>query len=355
MGQWPRHAVARPLSRIDRRGVTGGFLRARCPLLRGSTAIWTSSPGGRLVLYSQLGGDRSRARAELADADVAITTSYCPDAIPAGAPHAGFQRAAGFLRSRYAGHLLPGWMPANRCPYLPEGGLGEFDLVLSYTGGDGPRATPVSGSARAASRRSTGVSIPPSIAPPTSPSTYRAHLSYLGTYAADRQPGAGAALHRPGTATSGAAVSHRRSAVPAEFPVDAEHLLRPAPSARRAPRLLLLLPADAERHPPRDGRRWDTARPAGSSRLPPAVRRSLSDSWVGAGRVLRARSRDPDRARTTDDVIARWTCSDARAAARSVAPRANGCSTSTPPRIVRGNSSTLFQEALCAPGRGLKL
>ena len=41
-------------------------------------------PGGRLVLYREWEDALSTAQAELSGADVAMTTSYCPDAIPAG-------------------------------------------------------------------------------------------------------------------------------------------------------------------------------------------------------------------------------------------------------------------------------
>jgi spore maturation protein CgeB len=71
--------------------------------------------------------------------------------------------------------------------YLPEDGLGDFDLVLSYTGGRaleelrtrlGARhVAPLYGSVDPEAHRPS----------PASDDLPRGHLSYLGTYAADRQ------------------------------------------------------------------------------------------------------------------------------------------------------------------------
>jgi spore maturation protein CgeB len=43
------------------------------------TGTCTNSGGGELVLYSDWGSIRRRAGEEIADADVAMVTSYCPD------------------------------------------------------------------------------------------------------------------------------------------------------------------------------------------------------------------------------------------------------------------------------------
>src|SRR5207249_4623121 len=70
--------------------------------------------------------------------------------------------------------------------YLPERCLGDFDLVLSYTGGEAleelrqklhaQRVVPLYGS------------VDPEIHQPVAPvETYRADFSYFGTYAEDRQ------------------------------------------------------------------------------------------------------------------------------------------------------------------------
>jgi dTDP-glucose pyrophosphorylase len=70
--------------------------------------------------------------------------------------------------------------------YLPPEGLGEFDLVLSYTGGDALTEL----RARLGARRVAPLygSVDPAVHRPQAPSeAFRADLSYLGTYAGDRQ------------------------------------------------------------------------------------------------------------------------------------------------------------------------
>ena len=73
-------------------------------------------------------------------------------------------------------------------PYIGPRGLRDFDLVLSYTGGpalDGLRAAARRAARR---RRSTGTSIREVHRPRRAARrAIAADLSYLGTYAADRQ------------------------------------------------------------------------------------------------------------------------------------------------------------------------
>jgi spore maturation protein CgeB len=71
-------------------------------------------------------------------------------------------------------------------PYLPAGGLGDFDLVLSYTGGTALEEL----KQRLGARRVAPLygSVDPRVHYPVPHvDRYRAHLSYLGTYAEDRQ------------------------------------------------------------------------------------------------------------------------------------------------------------------------
>jgi spore maturation protein CgeB len=129
---------------------------------------------------------QSQALRDIADADVAIVTSYCPDAIAATAV---VVQGRNVLRVFYdldtpvtLARLRRGEWP----PYIGPHGLSEFDLVLSYTGGHvldelrdrlGARLTlPLYGH------------VDPQVHRPADPvEHYRADLSYLGTFAADRQ------------------------------------------------------------------------------------------------------------------------------------------------------------------------
>src|SRR5205085_9148021 len=72
-------------------------------------------------------------------------------------------------------------------PYIGPRGLADYDLVLSYTGGASLTALTELLAARTALPLYR--SVDPSAHQPVSPSPlFDAHLSYLGTYAAARQP-----------------------------------------------------------------------------------------------------------------------------------------------------------------------
>jgi spore maturation protein CgeB len=81
--------------------------------------------------------------------------------------------------------------------YVPSEGLADFDLVLSYTGG----ATLTALQDRLGARRTAalyGHVDPDAYRPVAADERFTADLSYIGTYAADRQGGCGGAVHRPG-------------------------------------------------------------------------------------------------------------------------------------------------------------
>ena len=153
----------------------------------------TDVPGARLVLYSSWADVRATARQELAGCDVAMVTSYCPDGPAASAL---VLDAPVPLRAFYdldtpitLGRLARG----EAVEYLPDGGLGDFDLVLSYTGGraldaladelGARRVAPLYGCVDPAVHSGGGAD-----------ARFAADLSYLGTYAADRQAGVDALL-----------------------------------------------------------------------------------------------------------------------------------------------------------------
>jgi spore maturation protein CgeB len=143
-------------------------------------------PGGRLVLYGAWEDVRVRAGSELADADVALVTSYCPDAVAAAEV---LLDAAAPVRVFYdldTPVTLARIRAGVTVPYLTARGLADFDLVLSYTGG----AALAELGDRLGARRVAPLygSVDPEIHRPVSPlERFRADLSYLGTYAEDRQ------------------------------------------------------------------------------------------------------------------------------------------------------------------------
>jgi spore maturation protein CgeB len=140
--------------------------------------------GGRLALYRDWDEIIPEAKRELAGADAAMITSYCPDALaaaelvlPVSALHLFYDLDAPVTLSRLAaGHAVA---------YIGPEGLTQFDLVLSYTGGraltelqkrlGAKKVVPLYGS------------VDPDQYQPVTPERPRAALSYLGTYSEDRQ------------------------------------------------------------------------------------------------------------------------------------------------------------------------
>ena len=141
--------------------------------------------GGRLVLYPSWDQIRPDARRELADADAAMVTSYCPDGIDAtelvlDAPglHVFYDLDTPVTLARLAA--------GEPLEAIGARGLAPFDLVLSYTGGGALTAL----TERLGARRVAplyGSVDPERYRPALRPDEPRAGLSYLGTYAADRQ------------------------------------------------------------------------------------------------------------------------------------------------------------------------
>jgi spore maturation protein CgeB len=140
---------------------------------------------GRLVLFRKWEDVEAEAARQVKGADATIVTSYCPVArqvSPLIWEHA--------RRSVFYDLDTPVTLTRLRAgedvPYLPEAGLGAFDLVLSFTGGGAlrllqdelgaRRVAPLYGSVDPRVHRR----VPPQ-------SSYECDLSYLGTYSADRQ------------------------------------------------------------------------------------------------------------------------------------------------------------------------
>lgn len=153
-------------------------------------------PGVDLRLYETFGDILPAAGNHLADADAGMVTSYCPDGIAAselllssGTP----------LRTFYdldTPVTLERIRAGQSVSYIGERGLRDFDLVLSYTGGaalEGLRSR-----LGAVSVAPLYGSVDPSAHfPVAAAAAYRADLSYLGTYAEDRQPALNALFIEP--------------------------------------------------------------------------------------------------------------------------------------------------------------
>jgi spore maturation protein CgeB len=142
-------------------------------------------PGGGLVLYRDLAATRARAEAEVASADVAVVTSYCPDA-RAFEPIVLGGRALRVFYDLDTGVTLDRIRAGRPVEWIGPDGLAGYDLVLSYTGGRALTALRrLLGARRAAPLHG---SVDPDLHRPAAPDpAFAGHLSYLGTYAPTRQ------------------------------------------------------------------------------------------------------------------------------------------------------------------------
>lgn len=151
-------------------------------------------PGVDLVLYPDWTSVAAHARMALADADVLIVTSYCPDGIAASELIGG--RPISVFYDLDTPVTLGRLRRGEPVAYIGSRGLADFDLVLSYTGGTAldelrhrlgaRRVAPLYGH------------VDPEVHYPAGPlDHYRADLSYLGTYAPDRQGALAALLVEP--------------------------------------------------------------------------------------------------------------------------------------------------------------
>ena len=140
--------------------------------------------GLRLELYQSW--DEDRARRELAEADAAIVTSYCPDGITATellAEHDGLVRVFYDVDTPVT---LANLRSGRELAYVGRCGLRDFDLVLSFTGG--PMLDELRDHLGARRVRTLYGSVDPDVhRPAAARKEFLGDLSYLGTFAADRQ------------------------------------------------------------------------------------------------------------------------------------------------------------------------
>ncbi len=188
--------IWRGLSRaLIERGHRVVFFERDTPYYAGHRDL-TELPGAEIVLYPDWTEVLPHARHHLSDADVGMVTSYCPDGICASdavldspVPLRVFYDLDTPVTLQYVREGQPQ-------SYIGPRGLGDFDLVLSYTGGKAVdelrhqlgarRVAVLYGSVDPAAHR-------PTAAAPQ----YQADLSYLGTYAEDRQAALSALFIEP--------------------------------------------------------------------------------------------------------------------------------------------------------------
>jgi spore maturation protein CgeB len=142
--------------------------------------------GYELVLYPEWKEIASRAKRAISNSDAALVTSFCPDALAASDLVLDCPATLHVFYDLDTPVTLEKLRQRGEVDYIPHYGLEPFDLVFSYAGGraldelkqrfGARRVAPLYGS------------VDPEVHKPVGASDhYRADLSYLGTYASDRQ------------------------------------------------------------------------------------------------------------------------------------------------------------------------
>jgi spore maturation protein CgeB len=146
----------------------------------------TTWSAGKLILYKDWSAAEEQVRVALQDADVVIVSSFCPDALPATDLISTLAKGVKIFYDLDTPVTLTEYREKGAVSYIPTDGLRRFDLVLSFTGG---RALDDLGRFLGARNVATlyGHVDPEVHRPSELNETYRANLSYLGTFARDRQ------------------------------------------------------------------------------------------------------------------------------------------------------------------------
>jgi spore maturation protein CgeB len=144
-----------------------------------------TDPTTELIIYDGWWSIRDRVVRALIDADVAIVTSYCPDAV-AACEEILDSSALPVFYDLDTGVTLSNLQSGEPVPYVGTDGLRAYELVLSYTGGGALEDLRTLLGAKEVAPLYGHVD--PDLHHHVEPvDRYRTDLSYLGTYAADRQ------------------------------------------------------------------------------------------------------------------------------------------------------------------------
>lgn len=174
-------------------------------------------PDGELVLYDDWADIRGRVRRELALADLAIVTSYCPDGVAAGRLILDACPGVSTYYDLDTPVTLASLGAGEDLAYLDPAMVGCFDLVLSFTGGSTlDRLRQELGARRVAPLYGW---VDPLVHRPTPPDpTYRGDLSHLGTFAPDRQAALEELFLRPAQACPARRFMLGGAGYPRDFP-----------------------------------------------------------------------------------------------------------------------------------------
>jgi spore maturation protein CgeB len=171
---------------LSRRGHTTVFYEKDAPYYASNRDVWLLTDGAHLRLYQSSHEILGEVRSELAHADLAVCTSFCPDGVLASSLILDSNAGIRVFYDMDTPVTLNSMRNGKAVEYLSAGGLAGFDLVLSYTGGRALAELQSRLGARAVAPLYGWVD--PQTHYPVEPvERFRGALSYLGTYAEDRQ------------------------------------------------------------------------------------------------------------------------------------------------------------------------
>jgi spore maturation protein CgeB len=162
------------------------FFERDVPYYATTRDLYCLPAGAELVLYADWDTVAPTAIQAVAAADVAMVTSYCPDGPVASELVLENTAGATVFYDLDTPITLAQLGTVEPPAYLPASGLGDFDLVLSYTGGEALRQLQTKLGARRVAPLYGHVD-PEQHMPAARHDAFVADLSYLGTYASDRQ------------------------------------------------------------------------------------------------------------------------------------------------------------------------
>jgi spore maturation protein CgeB len=265
-------------------------------------------PGGQLVIYNDWEEARSHARGTLMNADAAIVTSYCPDAVAATELMLSENHGVNVFYDLDTPVTLARLRGGDNIPYIGPRALADFDLVLSYTGGAALDILQHELGARHVMPLYGHVD--PQVHRPMQPQQhYRADLSYLGTYSADRQEALTALLIEPACCSPERRFLIAGAQYPQDFPWCSNvYFVRHLPPSEHpaffsSSRLTL----NVTRRPMADLGWCPSGRLFEAAACGTAI---ISDLWEGLDAFF-APGREIFAAETTEDVLAALELSDA--------------------------------------------
>ncbi len=174
------------IASLVKRGHTVMFYERDVPYYAMARDLRTLPEGAMLRIYDLVDDIRVEACEQLAVADLALCTSFCPDGATAAEWILSSRAGVRAFYDMDTPVTLRALGAESTHTYLPSQGLRDFDLVLSYTGGRALNEL----QSRLQARNVAALYgwVDPAVNRPVAVAEhFRSACSYLGTYAADRQ------------------------------------------------------------------------------------------------------------------------------------------------------------------------